>query len=115
MLKRVQVFCLTMAVLLIFTLLPGKLTPAAPPEPLNALNRADIIEAPLNCVSAPSSNEKESTIVPSTSSVIQTGAENVEFVGHIGGATNAVAVQGHYAYIGLGPRLTVFSNSRFDV
>ncbi len=34
-------------------------------------------------------------------------AENVEFVGQVGGRTNAVAVQGNYAYIGEGPRLTI--------
>jgi len=34
-------------------------------------------------------------------------AENVEFVGQVGGRTNAVAVQGNYAYIGEGPSLTI--------
>ena len=34
-------------------------------------------------------------------------AQNVEFVGQIGGATKAVAVQEEYAYVGEGPRLTV--------
>ena len=38
-------------------------------------------------------------------------AENVEFVGHIGGATYAVAVQGNYAYIGVGPRLVILDIS----
>ena len=38
-------------------------------------------------------------------------AENVEFVGHIGGSTEAVAVQGDYAYIGEGPRLTILDIS----
>jgi len=36
---------------------------------------------------------------------------NVELVGQIGGATNAVAVQGHYAYLGVGPRLVVLDIS----
>jgi len=35
------------------------------------------------------------------------GEPNLEYVGHIGGATNAVFVQGNYAYIGEGPRLTI--------
>jgi hypothetical protein len=38
-------------------------------------------------------------------------AQNVEFVGHIGGVTRAVAVQGNYAYIGEGPRLTILDIS----
>jgi hypothetical protein len=40
----------------------------------------------------------------------QTG-DNVEFVGHIGGETNAVFVQGNYAYIGEGPLLTILDIS----
>lgn len=36
---------------------------------------------------------------------------NVELVGHIGGATAAVAVHGHYAYVGEGPQLTVLDVS----
>jgi len=40
-----------------------------------------------------------------------TDAQNVEFVGHIGGAALAVAVQGDYAYIGAGPRLTILDIS----
>jgi len=39
------------------------------------------------------------------------GGQNVEFVGHIGGTTNAVFVQGNYAYIGVGPRLTILDIS----
>ena len=38
-------------------------------------------------------------------------AENVELVGHIGGRTYAVAVQGNYAYIGEGPKLTILDIS----
>jgi hypothetical protein len=38
-------------------------------------------------------------------------AGNLEYVGHIGGPTNAVAVQGAYAYIGEGPALTVLDVS----
>ena len=37
--------------------------------------------------------------------------QNVEFVGQIGGATYAVAVQGNYAYVGEGPRLTILDVS----
>jgi len=35
------------------------------------------------------------------------GGSNVELVGQIGGLTLAVAVQGRYAYVGVGPRLVV--------
>jgi hypothetical protein len=38
-------------------------------------------------------------------------AENVELVGHIGGATVAVFVQGNYAYVGMGPELAVLDIS----
>ena len=41
----------------------------------------------------------------------QQQAENVEFVGQIGGSTEAVAVQGNYAYLGVGPRLMVLNVS----
>ncbi len=34
------------------------------------------------------------------------GEVNIEYVGHIGGFTSAVFVQGNYAYIGEGPRGT---------
>ncbi len=38
-------------------------------------------------------------------------AENVEFVGQIGCLSYAVAVQGDYAYVGEGPRLTILDIS----
>jgi hypothetical protein len=37
------------------------------------------------------------------------GAQNVELVGQIGGPTCAVALQGDYAYIGVGPRLVILN------
>jgi len=36
---------------------------------------------------------------------------HVELVGQIGGSTYAVAVQGNYAYIGVGPRLFILDVS----
>ena len=39
--------------------------------------------------------------------VADTAAQNVELVGQFGGATRAVAVQGRYAYLGVGPRLVI--------
>ena len=41
----------------------------------------------------------------------QQQAQNVELVGQIGGVTDAVAVQGNYAYIGVGPRLVILDVS----
>ncbi len=35
------------------------------------------------------------------------GGENLEFVGQIGGPSFAVAVEGNYAYVGVGPRLVI--------
>ena len=37
----------------------------------------------------------------------QAAGRNVELVGQIGGATSAVAVEGRYAYVGVGPRLVI--------
>jgi len=45
------------------------------------------------------------------STSVTANAENVEFVGHIGGQTYAVAVQGKYAYIGEGYSVTVLDIS----
>ena len=41
----------------------------------------------------------------------QQQAWNMELVGQIGGATYAVAVQGDYAYIGMGPHLVILNIS----
>jgi transglutaminase-like putative cysteine protease len=49
--------------------------------------------------------------MPSVPSTFQVDAENVEFIGHIGGATETVFVEGDYAYIGVGPRLTILNIS----
>lgn len=43
--------------------------------------------------------------------VSEASAENIEFVGHIGGETNAFDVSGDYIYIGEGPRLTILDAS----
>ena len=48
------------------------------------------------------------TLVPTN---ITADAQNVEFVSHIGGETKAVFVRDDYAYIGVGPRLTVLDVS----
>jgi len=40
---------------------------------------------------------------------LQVQSANVEFVGQIGGTMNAVALQGNYAYVGVGPRLVILN------
>ena len=57
---------------------------------------------------SPQSAEVE---VEATKVMLPPVGENVELVGQIGGSTYAVAVQGGYAYIGVGPRLTVLDIS----
>ncbi len=42
---------------------------------------------------------------------VQQQAQNVERVSHLGGPTNAVAIQGIYAYLGIGPRLVILNVS----
>lgn len=46
---------------------------------------------------------------PAAAIAPQRTAANVELVGQIGGASNAVAVQGSYAYLGVGPRLVILN------
>ena len=41
----------------------------------------------------------------------QDHAQNVQLMGQTGGATHAVALQGNYAYIGVGPRLVILDIS----
>ncbi len=109
MLARTKAFSLTMAALLVLTLVPGapfgyalrqaqasaqgRPTTAAPPRTRISRIQTDYFDQsndPLNPANPPFSTAD---------------AENVEFVGHIGGATYAVAVQGDYAYPGVGLRL----------
>lgn len=40
------------------------------------------------------------------------GSENIELMGHLGGSTHAVAVNGDHAYIGEGPRLAILNISQ---
>ncbi len=89
MLKHTGVFSLTFAALLILAVTPGIPTEAHHSKPLKALSNTNAAESSLNGLG-----------VPSVPSVEQDDAENVEFVGHIGRDTSAVAVRGDYAYIG---------------
>ncbi len=46
---------------------------------------------------------------PGASSLFDSAA--LDLVGQIGGITSAVATQGNYAYVGIGPRLVLFDIS----
>ena len=134
MLTRVKIFGLMTAALLVLTLVPGapfghaslgyardrqgRPTAAALPEPLNTLNNTEAAEAHFSDFSAPSaSSVVQNPLIqpirrsPAHPQAPTADAENVEFVGHIGGTTKAVAVQGNYAYIGEGGALTILDIS----
>jgi hypothetical protein len=92
---------LALTALLILTALPlaGIAAPRLDRQPLESLPE-------LNCAEATERG------APSVGSTVQAApAENVELVGQIGGAANAVAVQGNYAYFGVGPALTILDVS----
>lgn len=98
---------LVVLALLLPLLLTGDPASTRAAEPLGALNGTESAEAHLN---APL-NEKGSTATATEPSAVQADTENVELVGHIGGATNEAFVQGNYTYIGKGPRLTILNIS----
>jgi hypothetical protein len=100
MLARAKVFSLMIAALLVLTLMPGAPTTAAPTRTRISRIDVDAFDSETNGLSNPAH--------PLFSTA---DAQNVEFVGHIGGVTHAVAVQGSYAYIGEGPRLTILDIS----
>ena len=103
MLTRAKVFSVTMAALLVLTLVPGAPTIAAPSSP----GRMD----PFLPVEEEWPQRPHMAAAPAAEASTSADAQNVEFVGHIGGATLAVAVQGDYAYIGEGPRLAILDIS----
>lgn len=83
-----------------------------PPGELTATTVAD--------ASGPTITSPRTTLPTSTSAPIPVGvtptptnedAWNVELVGQIGGPTDAVAVRGSYAYLGVGPRLVILDVS----
>jgi len=86
-----------------------------PLESLTGLNSTDLEAeaaatergAPLSAFSVPS----VASVVQSPGTTTAADAQNVEFVGQIGGESYAVAVQGDYAYLGVGPRLVVLDIS----
>ena len=92
MLARVKVLNSAIVILLVLVLAPG----ASAARTRLVVTTTDSADDP--------SNPAHPLFSPADS-------ENIELVGHIGGVTRAVAVQGNYAYIGEGPRLTVLDIS----
>jgi len=104
------------AALLILSLLllAGASPPSAaaePPtlEPLNALKATENTEGQF--FSELSASSVASVPVLADRPGMQADAENVELVGQIGGVSYTVAVQGNYAYLGVGPRLVILNVS----
>jgi hypothetical protein len=66
------------------------------------------LETPLPLRFSRTKHQAESVLSrPTTGSTTQ--IFNVELIGQIGGSTYAVAVQGNYAYIGVGPHLVILN------
>lgn len=55
--------------------------------------------------------DRENNTATETTQVSVGTSPSVEWAGQIGGATSAVAVQGDYAYVGIGPRLVILDIS----
>ena len=111
MLTCAKTFSLTMAVLLVLSLLPGAPIGGIYPERSRGAQGKPMAAVPsrtwISGIQADLFDSQIKDPLNSVNPLFSTAdAENVEFVGHIGGATWAVAVQGDYAYIGEGPRLT---------
>jgi len=66
-----------------------------------------ILSAPLN----PSLNVSSKTFDPSIGQFVLEG-KSLKLIGQVGGPTNAVAVQGQYAYVGVGMRMVVLDVSK---
>jgi hypothetical protein len=89
-------------VFVLLTLLSTSATLAQHPEPPELIEGSNEIVVPRNAEIGNGPGLSPRSKTNSTAS-----AENVEFVGHIGGATKAVFVERDYAYIGEGGALTV--------
>jgi hypothetical protein len=109
--QRLTVFSFLVSMTLLALLAPcmvrltaAPLEQTAPLAP--ALSRAEG-PAPIPTITGPTGGPTNAVAPAATTA----DAENVELVGHIGGVTYAVFVQGTYAYIGVGPRLTILDVS----
>jgi hypothetical protein len=66
-----------------------------------------VASAPVDAVIRPTGGLTEAAALAAPTA----DAQNVELLGQIGGATYAIAVQGDYVYLGVGPRLMVMDVS----
>ena len=106
---------------LLLTLLIGSLmTTRAAVGALNAPRTDETADSLMALLSPPPPAFLDDPNVPFSDAAVHApdaDAENVEFVGQIGGSTYTVFVEGDYAYIGVGPRLTILdvSNPTFPL
>jgi len=90
-----------MAALLVLTLVPG--APATTAAPASTPDRTQVAARPQSARGIPAQNLGKFNEVPS---IMQTtDSEDIRLIGQIGGGSNAAAVQGDYAFVGIGPRL----------
>ena len=68
-----------------------------------------VIIAGMGMLNAVAEHNTVPSVVSAPSPYAPDDAKNVELVGQIGGTTHAVAIQGNYAYIGEGGRLTILN------
>ena len=101
---------------LLIALLIGACSPATPPHGLATRSGFPELTEPSTASKQGAPSPIASTATPAPMPQPQRSwgpipAANVELVGQIGGTVNAVALQGQYAYIGEGPRLTILDVS----
>ena len=97
---KLRLFPLQLVVVVMALLTPSSITSVAA--------RSDASQLPDVSPIGPPRENLDSIVVPVDSG---SGAQSVEFVGHIGGEPLTVAVQGSYAYLGMGPRLIILDIS----
>jgi len=114
--KHSLIFTLFVLILLTGSLMPTR----AAVEPLATPNTDEPTDGPVAWSSPPQPEVFDGLTAPlialsgfsdSAMHAPSANVENVEFVGHIGGSTYSVFVQGNYAYIGQGPHLTILDIS----
>jgi hypothetical protein len=108
---------LILTLLLLALLTSSLMTTRAAVEPLKTIETDEATDGPMTWSSPPEPEFFDDLTAPlsglsdSARHTPSADAENVEFVGHIGGPTYAVAVQGNHAYIGEGYFLTTLDVS----
>lgn len=90
----------------ITTTIPLSASPTLPPTPTRVTSNAPIL-ASTKTPELPTLTSSP----PATPTVTPQPEVNIELVGQIGGESNALALQGQYIYLGVGPRLVVLDIS----